>query len=303
MAITLTQLRSFLAVVRSGSVTSAAEELVVTQPSISAAVRALTRELGTPLLERDGRGVRPTAAGRAFAPYATDIIGLLERGRRAAIEASGQAESGLRIAAVTTAAESFVPLLLKRYAARNPDVDLTLAVGNRDRVLELLLRREADIGFVGRPPSGGRAGRIKSQAVRPNELVLAGAPDEPLTKKSSVTAAELNGSRWLLREQGSGTRTANEDYIAANGLTVRTLTLGSNGAIKQAVRSGLGISFLARDSVAGELESGALAVIPLTNVPPGRPWHVMRSAVGPSPATVGDFFDFAVAEAQAPAGE
>ncbi len=303
MAITLTQLRSFLAVVRSGSVTSAAEELVVTQPSISAAVRALTRELGTSLLERDGRGVRPTAAGRAFAPYATDIIGLLERGRRAAIEASGQAESGLRIAAVTTAAESFVPLLLKRYASRNPDVDLTLAVGNRDRVLELLLRREADIGFVGRPPSGGRAGRIKSQAVRPNELVLAGAPDEPLTKKPSVTAAELNGSRWLLREQGSGTRTANEDYIAANGLTVRTLTLGSNGAIKQAVRSGLGISFLARDSVAGELESGALAVIPLTNVPPGRPWHVMRSAVGPSPATVGDFFDFAVAEAQAPAGE
>ncbi len=303
MAITLTQLRSFLAVVRSGSVTSAAEELVVTQPSISAAVRALTRELGTPLLERDGRGVRPTAAGRAFAPYATDIIGLLERGRRAAVEASGQAESGLRIAAVTTAAESFVPLLLKRYAARNHDVDLTLAVGNRDRVLELLLRREADIGFVGRPPSGGRAGRIKSQAVRPNELVLAGAPDEPLTKKPSVTAAELNGSRWLLREQGSGTRTANEDYIAANGLTVRTLTLGSNGAIKQAVRSGLGISFLARDSVAGELESGALAVIPLTNVPPGRPWHVMRSAVGPSPATVGDFFDFAVAEAQALAGE
>ncbi len=302
MAITLTQLRSFLAVVRSGSVTSAAEELVVTQPSISAAVRALTRELGTSLLERDGRGVRPTAAGRAFAPYATDIIGLLERGRRAAIEASGQAESGLRIAAVTTAAESFVPLLLKRYAARNHDVDLTLAVGNRDRVLELLLRREADIGFVGRPPSGGRAGRIKSQAVRPNELVLAGAPDEPLTKKSSVSAAELNGSRWLLREQGSGTRTANEDYIAANGLTVRTLTLGSNGAIKQAVRSGLGISFLARDSVAGELESGALAVIPLTNVPPGRPWHVMRSAVGPSPATVGDFFDFAVAEAQAPGG-
>ncbi len=303
MAITLTQLRSFLAVVRSGSVTSAAEELVVTQPSISAAVRALTRELGTSLLERDGRGVRPTAAGRAFAPYATDIIGLLERGRRAAIEASGQAESGLRIAAVTTAAESFVPLLLKRYAERNHDVDLTLAVGNRDRVLELLLRREADIGFVGRPPSGGRAGRIKSQAVRPNELVLAGAPDEPLTKKSSVTAAELNGSRWLLREQGSGTRTANEDYIAANGLTVRTLTLGSNGAIKQAVRSGLGISFLARDSVAGELESGALAVIPLTNVPPGRPWHVMRSAVGPSPTTVGDFFDFAVAEAKAPAGE
>jgi len=302
VAITLTQLRSFLAVIRSGSVTAAAEELVVTQPSISAAVRALTREIGTPLLERDGRGVTPTAAGRAFAPYATDIIGLLDRGAAAAVEASGVASSGLRIAAVTTAAESFVPVLLQRYASRNHDVDLTLAVGNRERVLQLLLRREADIAFVGRPPSGGREGRIKSESVRPNELVLAGSPDEPLTKKPSVTAAELNGSRWLLREQGSGTRTANEDYIAANGLSVRTLTLGSNGAIKQAVRSGLGISFLARDSVAGELESGTLAVIPLTNVPPGRPWHVMRSSVGPKSGVVTDFFDFAVAEADKPAG-
>ena len=302
MAITLTQLRSFLAVIRSGSVTAAAEELVVTQPSISAAVQALAREIGAPLFKREGRGVTPTAAGRAFAPYATDIIGLLDRGAAAAVEASGVASSGLRIAAVTTAAESFVPVLLQRYASRNHDVDLTLAVGNRERVLQLLLRREADIAFVGRPPSGGREGRIKSQPVRPNELVLAGSPDEPLTKKSSVTAAELNGSRWLLREQGSGTRTANEDYIAANGLTVRTLTLGSNGAIKQAVRSGLGISFLARDSVAGELESGALSVIPLTNVPPGRPWNVMRSSVGPKSGVVTDFFDFAVAEADKPAG-
>ena len=82
---------------------------------------------------------------------------------------------------------------------------------------------------------------------------------------------------------------------------MRTLTLGSNGAIKQAVKSGLGISFLARDSVAGELESGSLAVIPLTNVPPGRPWHVMRSSVGPKTGVVTDFFDFAVAEADKPA--
>ena len=80
VSVTLTQLRSFLAVVRSGSVTAAADELVVTQPSVSAAITALSREVGTPLLERDGRGVRPTPAGEAFAPYATDVIGLLETG-------------------------------------------------------------------------------------------------------------------------------------------------------------------------------------------------------------------------------
>ena len=118
MSVTLTQLRSFLAVVRSGSVTAAADELVVTQPSVSAAITALSREVGTPLLERDGRGVRPTPAGDAFAPYATDVIGLLEKGRQAAREAVAASERVLRIAAVTTAAESFVPGLMQAFSAR-----------------------------------------------------------------------------------------------------------------------------------------------------------------------------------------
>ena len=89
--------------------TQAADELVVTQPSVSAAITALSREVGTPLLQRDGRGVRPTPAGDAFAPYATDVIGLLEKGRQAAREAVAASDRVLRIAAVTTAAESFVP--------------------------------------------------------------------------------------------------------------------------------------------------------------------------------------------------
>ena len=84
MAVTLTQLVAFLAVVRRGSVTAAAEELVVTQPSVSAAVSALERELGVRLTERAGRTVRPTAAGAAYAPYASDVLGLLQQGSRAA---------------------------------------------------------------------------------------------------------------------------------------------------------------------------------------------------------------------------
>ena len=80
MAVTLTQLAAFLTVVRRGSVTAAAEELFVTQPSVSAAVAALEREVGAKLLERDGRGLRPTGAGAAFAPYAAHVLGLLEEG-------------------------------------------------------------------------------------------------------------------------------------------------------------------------------------------------------------------------------
>ena len=114
MSVTLTQLRSFLAVVRSGSVTAAADELVVTQPSVSAAITALSREVGAPLLERDGRGVRPTPAGDAFAPYATDVIGLLDKGRQAAREDLAQlvkrATSGItgRIAEIFLDTEQLV---------------------------------------------------------------------------------------------------------------------------------------------------------------------------------------------------
>ena len=109
MAVTLTQLVAFLTVVRRGSVTAAAEELVVTQPSVSAAVSALERELGVVLTERAGRTLRPSAAGGAYAPYAADVLGLLEQGARAAREAAEQEPRTLRISAVTTAGEYLVP--------------------------------------------------------------------------------------------------------------------------------------------------------------------------------------------------
>ena len=136
MAITLTQLRSFLAVYRTGSVTGAADELVVTQPSVSAAVSALSRELEVELTERVGRSIRPTPAGDAFAPYATDVIGLLEEGRRAAGEAGQSAGRELRIAAVTTAGEHIVPALMEAFVALHPVVSLSVHVGNRQDVFD-----------------------------------------------------------------------------------------------------------------------------------------------------------------------
>jgi DNA-binding transcriptional LysR family regulator len=294
MSITLTQLRSFLAVVRTGSVTSASDELVVTQPSISAAVAALSRELGTTLLEREGRGVRPTPAGLAFAPFAADVIGLLEKGRRAAHESASSAERVLRIGAVTTAAESFVPALMHAFAEPRPEIGLTLSVGTRGEVLDMVLQHEADVAFAGTPP---RDERIEAYGFLPNELVLITAPGDPLAGASNVTPADLSARSWLLREPGSGTRTVNESFIAGAGLEVRTLTVGSNGAIKQAARAGLGISFVSRDAVAAELDAKLLDSIAVEAGPPPRQWHVMRSRVGPQRAVVDDFFEFVVASA------
>jgi DNA-binding transcriptional LysR family regulator len=289
MSITLTQLRSFLAVVHGGSVTAAADALVVTQPSVSAAVGALSREVGVTLLERDGRGVRPTPAGLEFAAYAADVVGLLEQGRRAAAEAAGRAGRELRIAAVTTAAESFVPPLMRAFSRARPDVGLRLEVGNRDRVLAMVLGHEADVAVGGNPP---RDGRIEAHAIRPNELVLITAADDPLAGGAPVTAAALGARTWLLREPGSGTRLANEAFLADAEIAAETLTLGSNGAIRQAARAGLGISFVSRDAVVTELDAGLLGVIAVDQPPATRQWYAMRSAVGPSRPAVTAFMEF-----------
>ena len=289
MAVTVTQLTAFLAVIRGGSVTAAADELVVTQPSVSSAIAALGRELGCELFERAGRGIRLTEAGRAFAPYAEDVLGLLDKGRLAAREAAAVESRRLEIAAVTTAAESFVPQVMRAFSDQHPEIELTLVVGNRRDVLERVLNHTADVAVTGTPPGDDR---LVAEPLMENTIVCIGASDDPAVTGAPVEAAELSGRVWLLRELGSGTRTLNEAFLADRGLAPRTLTLGSNGAIKQAARAGLGVSLLSLAAVEAELAAGRLGEIRLADGPETRPWFLLRSAVGPSRPAVGLFTTF-----------
>src|SRR5919198_404527 len=289
MAITITQLTAFLAVVRGGSVTAAADELVVTQPSVSSAIAGLGRELGCELFERAGRGIRLTEAGRAFAPYAEDVLGLLEKGRTAAREAAAVAARSLKIAAVTTAAESFVPSLMRAFSELHPEIDLTLVVGNRQDVFERVLGHAADVAITGKPPGDER---WIAEPFMDNEIVCITAPDDPAASDEAIEAIGLSNRDWLLREPGSGTRTLNEQFLADHGLHPQTLTLGSNGAIKQAARTGLGVSLLPRAAVETELASGWLGEIQLSDGPETRPWFVLRSAIGPARPIVEQFSSF-----------
>ena len=144
------------------------------------------------------------------------MVGLLEAGRRVAREAESGSRPALRIAAVTTAAESFVPPLMQAFATLHPEVALSLEVGNREHVLALLLTHESDVALAGRPP---RDARIDAHPILPNELVLVTAVDDPLTLQATVAAGELEGRTWLMREAGSGTRLANEEFLARTGIS------------------------------------------------------------------------------------
>jgi LysR family transcriptional regulator, low CO2-responsive transcriptional regulator len=293
MAITITQLTAFLAVVRGGSVTAAADELVVTQPSVSSALAALGRELDCDLFERAGRGIRLTAAGAAYAPYAADVLGLLQRGRVAAREASAVAARRLEIAAVTTAAESFVPGMMRSFAAEHPDVELVLVVGNRQEVLERVLSHSADVAITGKPPGDDR---LLAEPFMENAIVCITAPDDPAAGDRPADLGRLSDRCWLLREPGSGTRALGEQFLADHSLAPKTLTLGSNGAIKQAARAGLGISLLSRAAVETELESGWLGELRLDGGPQPRPWFLLRSAIGPVRPAVELFTTFVMSQ-------
>ena len=289
MSITLTQLRSFLAVVRTGSVTGAADELLVTQPSVSAAVTALSKELGVVLTERVGRSIRTSPAGEAFAPYASDVIGLLGQGQRAAREAASASARQLRIAAVTTAAEHIVPPLMQAFSAAHPDIELTVEVGNRGTVFECVAEHIADVAIGGRPPSHGR---LVGEPFMENEIVVIGPPDDPLRERNSVSVHELADRVWLLREEGSGTRAMTEQFLAGHDVRPAVLTLGSNGAIKQASRAGLGVSLQSRPAVSLELDVGLLCELRLEERIPARQWYVLRSATGPVREAVTAFMEF-----------
>ncbi len=289
MAITLTQLTAFLATVRGGSVTAAADELVVTQPSVSSAIAALGRELGCELFERAGRGIRLTEAGSAFRPFAADVVGLLEEGRQAAREAAALTARRLRIAAVTTAAESFVPPLMREFALRHPDIELALDVGNREYVFERVTSHLADVAISGKPPADER---LVAEPLLENRIVCITSADDPAAAAGPVPASALADRAWLLREPGSGTRALGEQFLQERGLIPKTLTLGSNGAIKQAARAGLGVSLLSRAAVESELTAGWLGEITLTDGPAPRPWFVLHSAVGPSRGPAATFSEF-----------
>jgi len=306
MAITLTQLSSFLAVANTGSVTRAADELVVTQPSVSAAVSALSAEVGIALIERDGRSVRLTPAGRAFAAYAADVVGLLEQGARAAREAADAATREVRIAAVTTAGENIVPPLLEAFSELHPDIAMSLDVGNRERVFERVRSHRSDIGIGGRPSGEG----VEGERFLDNPVAIIAAPSDPLAGRTAVPLAELEGRSWLLREEGSGTRTMTEEFLSSHSLEPPVLTLGSNGAIKQGARAGLGLALQPVLAIELELELGLLVTLDVAARLPERHWYLLRARRGPLRPPVEKFLAFvrapegheAIERARRPAG-
>ena len=263
-----------------GSVRAAAERLVVTQAAVSASLAALQRSVGMPLIRPDGRGLRLTSAGEEYAAYVHRILGLLDEARLAAAAAADPERGELRMAAVTTAAEQIVPGLLSGFRRAHPRAGVLLEAGNRDRVRALLEHHQVDLALAGRPEPGWD---VRVHAIRAHELVVVSSPDVAALSCTAGAAGEsgmlqwLARQPWLLREPGSGTRLSTEALLAELDLAPSTLTVGSNGAIRESAAVGLGVTLVSRDAVAAELASGRLAEIAVPGTPLHRDWYLLAN--------------------------
>lgn len=245
------QLRSFEATARLTSITQAARELHVSQPTVSVQLRELSALIGEPLFEPLGRGVRLTPAGEALQATVGEIAECWRRFEGNLSELSGLLRGRLRIAAVTTA-EYFVPELLGLFAARHPGVEIDLAIENRDRVIARLRRQSDDLAVMMLPPDDLP---LHTLSLRANPLVVIAPRDHPLrAHPRPLPLSALTQARWLMREVGSGTRLVAERHFAEHGFEPRVLmSLGSNEALKRGVGAGLGLGVISALALKGEV--------------------------------------------------
>ncbi len=272
MAMTLSQLRTFLAVSDAGSVRVAAESLLVSQPAVSAAIASLERELGVALVTRHGRGLRLTKAGAAFADDARTSLGLLDQGSRRARSIDDPARGMVRLVAVATAAERVLLPVVARFREHHPEAGVTIQVGNRTTVWDTLRHHEADLVVAGRPPVAVPADTL---ARGENRLVVIGPASATSRTRNPDALPDPARETWLLREPGSGTRAAADALLAELGIHPPTMILGSNAAIERGVEMGLGVGLISLDAAADRISRGSVKVWACPGTPIDRPWHLV----------------------------
>jgi DNA-binding transcriptional LysR family regulator len=272
--VTLRQLRVFASAARQLSFARAAEELHLTPPAVSMQIKELETEVGLMLFDREGRSVTLTTTGEYFLAHARRVLAALKDAEDTVARFKGLAGGRLTVGLVSTA-QYFLPGLLARFGAEHPHVELRLRVGNREQLAALLQRNEVDLAVMGRPPREW-ATRAEPFAMHPHVLVT--APDHPFTRTERASAAALAREPFIVREPGSGTRAALQEYLDGFHLHVRmVMEMNSNETIKQTVMAGLGVSLLSLHTVGMEVRQGLIATPEVEGLPLMRRWHVVNN--------------------------
>ncbi len=271
MHATFKQLEAFEAAARCGSLARAAEELHLTQPTLSMQIKKLSDAVGAPLFDHVGRGLRLTEEGQDLLVMCRDVFGALARFDMALAERRGLKRGVLRLAAVTTA-KYFIPRFLGDFCRRYPSIEVTLEVAGRPQILARLHEGLDDLYVFSQIPDDVA---VEAFPFLDNTLAPVAPADHPLAHAKAIPLERLAAEPFILREPGSGTRVAVDRVFAEHGLTIRPrMQLGSNEAIKQAVIGGLGISVLSHMALGHDADP-RLVVLDAVSFPLRHRWYLV----------------------------
>jgi DNA-binding transcriptional LysR family regulator len=272
MNITFRQLQIFEAVARHLSYTRASEALHLTQPAVSMQIKQLEHSVGLPLFEQLGKKVFLTEAGHEFSRYAKAITAQLDELQQVVNEIKGLQRGRLTIAVASTA-NYFAPRLLATFCKIHGEVTVSLDVTNREQLLKGLVENRTDLVIMGQPPEEMD---LVAERFMDNPLVVIAPPDHPLAAVRKIPLERLHEETFLVREQGSGTRSAVERFFTANQLELSTaMEMSSNEAIKQGVEAGLGLGIVSLHTLGMELALRRLVVLDVVNFPVMRYWYIV----------------------------
>ena len=284
------QLRTFKAVADLKSFSLAAQKLRLSQPSVSYQVKELEEAIGMALVDRMARRIQLTEAGTMLYGYARKTLDVLDEAGLALEELRGVKRGNLRVGASTTVGVYVLPVALGAFKKLHPGVAISLEIGTRGRVQEQVLQSELDLAVV------GPASKDPDLAILPfltDELIVVAPQGHPLASRKRLELKDLEGLPFVMREAASGTRWSLEKTARKAGakLTV-AMELGSNGAIKHAVESGLGLAVLSRYACNLERSSGRLVELDVKGFPIRRDWHLVYLRRRRLPASATAFIEF-----------
>lgn len=275
MNVTFRQLRLFQALAETGSVSAAARFMHVTQPTASMQLKDVAQAVGLPLYEVIGKKVYLTDVGKELAATARAMTQSWGAFEQTVDAVKGLSRGKLRIAVVSTA-KYFMPKLIGSFCKKYPAIDVALEILNRDGVVQRLRDNLDDLYIMSMPPTEMD---LHDDVLMPNPIVVVGAVSDALTRSKNIPLKQLDGHRFVLRESGSGTRMAVDQFFAKKKFKpdIR-LELGSNEAVKESAAAALGLGVLSLHALHGLDKENGVRVMDVEGFPLRSAWHMVHHA-------------------------
>jgi DNA-binding transcriptional LysR family regulator len=267
------QLRLFYRAVQIGSFSKTAEDLAISQPAVSTQIRELETFLDLKLFERSGKTLKLTQAGEVVFRYAQEIFALTREMEKSLQNLKGLMSGYLRLISSTTVGECILPTALGHFNRAFPGIELEVQITNTSHVLEQVLSRQFDLGFIGEDPN------VPELIISPfyaDNIVLFVSANHRLAGRNELDIEAISDLAFITREQGSATRRTAEKALLELGLQPKVaMELGSNEAVKRAVSAGLGIGMLSQASLLPEIKAGMLKILKIEGLKCSRQFSVI----------------------------